>query len=95
MQRDGEPAIDRAEAERLVAQHPWWYHQFEIYPGVVTPGVYDPSALLAALKLPANLNGKTILELGPADGYSLSSSTCVAPTSRPWTTARRTFMASP
>ena len=39
MQRDGEPAIDRAEAERLVAQHPWWYHRFEIYPGVVTPGV--------------------------------------------------------
>ena len=43
MQRDAEPAIDRAEAERLVAQHPWWYHRFEIYPGVVTPGVYDPS----------------------------------------------------
>ena len=29
----------------------------------------DPSALLAALKLPANLTGKTILELGPANGY--------------------------
>jgi tRNA (mo5U34)-methyltransferase len=69
MQRDREPAIDRAEAERLVAQHPWWYHRFEIYPGVVTPGVYDPSGLLAALKLPADLTGKTILELGPADGY--------------------------
>src|SRR6478609_5546644 len=69
MQRDVEPAIDRTEAERLVAQHPWWYHRFEIYPGVMTPGVYDPSGLLAAFKLPENLNGTTILELGPADGY--------------------------
>jgi tRNA (mo5U34)-methyltransferase len=69
MEREGERAMDRAEAERLVAQHPWWYHRFEIYPGVMTPGVYDPSALLAALKLPADLTGSTILELGPADGY--------------------------
>ena len=70
MQLQGrEQTIDRAEAQRLVDQHPWWYHRFEIYPGIVTPGVYDASALFASLKLPDDLSGKTFLELGPADGY--------------------------
>lgn len=34
------------EARALVASHPWWYHRFEVHPGVVTPGVYDPSSTL-------------------------------------------------
>ena len=58
---------DRASA--LVAGRAWWYHTFEIFPGVVTPGVYEPSGMLAQLGLPNDLRGQRILEIGPADGY--------------------------
>jgi len=61
--------MDRTQAERIVASRPWWYHKFEIYPGVVTPGVYDPGGTLKQLQLPEDLGGVRILEIGPADGY--------------------------
>lgn len=61
--------IDQAQAEAIVASRPWWYHRFEIFPGVVTPGVYDPSGTLEKLDLPADMTGMTVLEIGPADGY--------------------------
>lgn len=57
------------EAEQIVAERPWWYHRFEIFPGVVTPGVYDPSGTLERLDLPADMTGLRVLEIGPADGY--------------------------
>ena len=59
----------REQAEALVASHPQWYHRFEIYPGILTPGVYDPSQVLASLELPDGLHGQRVLEIGPADGY--------------------------
>lgn len=61
--------MDQAEAEAIVASRPWWYHRFEIFPGVVTPGVYDPSGTLSELGLPDDMTGMTVLEIGPADGY--------------------------
>jgi tRNA (mo5U34)-methyltransferase len=64
-----EGVMDAEEARRLVAARPWWYHRFEIYPGVITPGVYDPSGILGKLDLPQDLTGVRILELGTADGY--------------------------
>lgn len=57
------------EAQSLVSSHPWWYHRFEVFPGVVTPGVYDPSGTLGALRLPDDMTGRRVLEIGPADGY--------------------------
>ena len=57
------------EAEILVASRPWWYHRFEIYPGIVTPGIYDPGSTLKALDLPRDMAGWRVLEIGPADGY--------------------------
>jgi tRNA (mo5U34)-methyltransferase len=66
------PAVENVGAEaarRVVASRPWWYHKFEIYPGVVTPGVYDPSGTLKELNLPQDMAGMRILEIGPADGY--------------------------
>jgi tRNA (mo5U34)-methyltransferase len=59
----------REQAEALVASRPWWYHRFEIFPTVFTPGVYDPSGVLTALELPQELRGQRLLEIGPADGY--------------------------
>jgi tRNA (mo5U34)-methyltransferase len=63
------PTFTRKEAEALVASRPWWYHRFEIFPGVITPGVYDPSSTLGGLGLPVDLRGQRILEIGPADGF--------------------------
>lgn len=62
-------SVTREQAEALVASRPWWYHRFEIFPGVITPGVYDPRETLERLRLPADLRGQRILEIGPADGY--------------------------
>ena len=57
------------EARTLVASVPHWHHRFEILPGVVTPGIYDPSFLLEKMALPANLSGRSVLDIGPSDGY--------------------------
>lgn len=59
----------RQEAETLVASRPWWYHRFEIYPGIVTLGIYDPSSMWKALDLPPDMTSCRVLEIGPADGY--------------------------
>jgi len=59
----------REQAEALVASRPRWYHRFEIFPGVWTPGVYDPGGALASLELGEDLHGQRVLEIGPADGY--------------------------
>jgi tRNA (mo5U34)-methyltransferase len=59
----------REQAEALVASRPWWYHRSEIFPGVITPGVYDPSGTLGGQGLPDDLSGQRVLEIGPADGF--------------------------
>lgn len=62
-------AMTKQKAQALVDSHPWWYHKYEIFPGIVTPGVYDPSGTLRELGLADDLKGQRILEIGPADGY--------------------------
>lgn len=57
------------EARALVASRQRWYHRFEIFPGVVTPGVTDPTGTLPLLDLPERMDGWSVLEIGPADGY--------------------------
>ncbi len=61
--------MDQAEAERLVKLHSHWHHKFEIFPNVITPGSYNPKFLLDKLGLPADLTGKSILDIGACDGY--------------------------
>lgn len=61
--------MDLVEAQQIVAARPWWYHRFEIFPGLTTPGVYDPSGTLGMLELPDDMSGMRVLEIGPADGY--------------------------
>lgn len=55
-------------AEKRIQSRPWWRPEFEIAPGVRTPGVYDPSGTYNMLNLPADMNGLRVLEIGPADG---------------------------
>lgn len=46
-----------------------WYHQIEVAPGVVTPGVHDSEAALEAMEIPDRMDGKRVLDVGARDGY--------------------------
>jgi tRNA (mo5U34)-methyltransferase len=47
-----------------------WYHTFEVWPGIVTPGVRELNAprLLDEAGVPADLSGKRALDIGTWDG---------------------------
>ncbi len=53
----------------LLPQLPHWHHRYEILPGVVTPGSYDPGFMWKLLALPTDLTGMRVLDLGSSDGY--------------------------
>jgi tRNA (mo5U34)-methyltransferase len=57
------------EARTLVAQVPHWHHAFEIYPGLITPGTYDPAFVLDKMRLGADLRGLRVLDIGTSDGF--------------------------
>ncbi len=61
--------MERTEAQRLVDRHTRWFQKFEVFPGIMTPGVHDPSGILSALALPEHMDGKTVLDIGAADGF--------------------------
>ena len=46
-----------------------WYHTVELGHGLVTPGQYDHRPLLHHYGLPNDLTGKTVLDIGPAQGF--------------------------
>ena len=60
MTKDVQKQIDSVEQ---------WFHRYEVVPGVVTPGVYDPAPLLELLPLPEDLSGKRVLDIGARDGF--------------------------
>lgn len=53
--------------ERISARS--WYHCIEVAPGIKTPGRYDPSEVIETMGFPADLAGKTVLDVGSYDGY--------------------------
>ncbi|HEV2805873.1 MAG TPA: methyltransferase domain-containing protein [Chthoniobacterales bacterium] len=55
--------------EEQLIQSVRWHHRFEILPGLVTPGSYDPGFLLEKMNLPADLSGRRALDLGCSDGF--------------------------
>src|ERR1700684_1638129 len=57
------------EARILVASVSHWHHAFEIYRGLITPGVYNPTFLLDKTQLPADLRGLRVLDIGTSDGF--------------------------
>ena len=58
-----------------LASVPWWYHRFEILPGVVTPGVCAYKPWLLSHPLVADLTGRRALDIGAWDGpYTLEMS---------------------
>lgn len=63
-------AMKKKEIVELIKQVPWWYHSFEIVPGVTTPGICPVNAKEAFQRfdLNAELTGKRVLEIGTWDG---------------------------
>ena len=46
-----------------------WYHSIDLGHGVITPGADDTPARLKRLRLPRDLAGKTVLDVGAWDGF--------------------------
>lgn len=71
MQRQTPPfnSVDKDKAQAVVSKVPHWHHKFEVFPGVVTPGTYDPEFLLPKLRLPEDMTGLRVLDIGPSDGF--------------------------
>ena len=61
--------MDRAAAQRLVDAHPRWHQRFEIFPGVMTPGISDVATMSRFVDLPARMEGLRVLDVGACDGY--------------------------
>ncbi len=61
------PPASAEELRRKVAGFPFWYHRIELPGGVVTPG---PAPINKdAYKIPADLAGKRVLDVGAWDGF--------------------------
>ena len=58
--------IDRLR-ERISAVS--WYHRINLGDGIVTPGLDDSPAKLVALKMPEDLTGLSVLDIGAWDGF--------------------------
>jgi tRNA (mo5U34)-methyltransferase len=58
-----------ADVSDQVARVQHWYHRIEVAPGVVTPGINNSPAVLRALRLPDDLSGRRVLDIGTRDGF--------------------------
>ena len=46
-----------------------WHHDFEVIPGVRTHGAYDPTSLWNELRLPPDMSGLSLADVGASNGY--------------------------
>ena len=59
-------------SDREIPQAVWdrsWFHRIELAPGIFTPGVEDTPRKAELIAFPADLHGKTVLDIGAYDGY--------------------------
>lgn len=61
--------MDQETAQRIVDSYLTWHQRFEIFPGVVTPGVYSPDFLLKLVDWPISMRGRRVLDVGACDGF--------------------------
>lgn len=54
---------------RKEVESTFWWHTIDLGNGIVTPGRSDSPVTLARLNLPADLTGKTVLDIGTFDGH--------------------------
>src|SRR5438067_203919 len=46
-----------------------WFHRIDLGHGIITPGPDDSPAKLKGLRLPVNLQGISVLDVGAWDGF--------------------------
>jgi tRNA (mo5U34)-methyltransferase len=54
--------------QRIIDEHPFWYHTIDVLPGVVTPGWFDLRPIVEELPWP-DVRGKRCLDIGTFDGF--------------------------
>ena len=62
-------SMNEQQIRDRIASVPHWYHQIEIRPGIVTPGINDSTKTLGRLHLPARCDGLRVLDIGARDGF--------------------------
>lgn len=62
-------AFSEEEIRAKIATVAFWFHQIEVAPGIVTPGVDRSAYKLQRLNLPADMTGKRVLDIGAFDGF--------------------------
>jgi tRNA (mo5U34)-methyltransferase len=60
--------LDIETTRKLVASVKW-HHDWEILPGLRTKGSYSPKGMLDALRLPDDMTGMTVADVGASNGY--------------------------
>ena len=60
--------MDRQTLEQQVRSR-FWFHRIDLGGGLVTPGDDDSSSKLRELQMPADLAGKSVLDVGAWDGF--------------------------
>lgn len=63
---------DEATIKSMISGHTPWYHQIELAPGIVTPGINQSATNLRELDdlgLPGDCSGLRVLDIGTADGF--------------------------
>ena len=60
---------DRPTDLREIVMSRTWFHTIDLGDGLVTPGQKDTPAEVAHLHLPADLTGRTVLDIGAYDGF--------------------------
>lgn len=68
--------MSKEEVLQKISKISYWWHSLELGYGIITPGhhggIRHPSgdkALLAKMQLPADLKGKSVLDIGAWDGF--------------------------
>lgn len=60
---------DPAALAARVARVPIWFHTMDLPGAVNTPGTYAPAAKLNRIRLPEDLTGRSVLDVGAWDGF--------------------------
>jgi 2-polyprenyl-3-methyl-5-hydroxy-6-metoxy-1,4-benzoquinol methylase len=61
-------ALTPEEIRRRVAHYDW-YHRLDLGHGIETPGTYDLRGIIQNYGLPEDLNGRSVLDVGPGHGF--------------------------
>ncbi len=66
--RTGKESGDVSALQTEVNAIPW-FHQIDLENGIITPGLDASASKLDFIKMPDNLNGMTVLDIGAWDGF--------------------------